>query len=167
MQDRVGKKDGWMDGCKSLLNATISGVENVTIKRFPCTSVCLQAAQTSALSDRQVEQRRILELENTVKTVSNDCFTLIHQLGAHQHFDRSVLTSLLSRPRPRTVGARAAGPALSGAPVEGVQRRGEGGAERSLCRSHPDRRGGGPEEGGIQRLEVCLHLIFIPLPGAW
>lgn len=84
---------------KSWLNATISGVAHVAIKHFPCTSICLQAAQTSALSDRQVEQRRILELENTVKNVSNDYFTLSHQLGAHQRFDRSVFTSVLSRPR--------------------------------------------------------------------
>lgn len=59
----------------------ISVVENVAVKMkinifYVRTSVSLQAAQTSALSDRHVEQRRILELDNAVKTVSEDTHPL-------------------------------------------------------------------------------------------
>lgn len=54
--------------------------------------VSLQAAQTSALSDRQVEQRRILELENVVKTVSKDSNLSTWCVQSH-HFHRAPVTS--------------------------------------------------------------------------
>lgn len=127
----------------------------------------LQVAQTSALADRQGEERRILDLENAVKSVSlmdvkkkkKKLFKHVLTMSDPGHSKYVMITTVTLILKWYlcccvcfvcvwgVVGAGETGPAVTGVSAEGEQDGRGGGAEGPLCCSGAQCRGGFSSEG--------------------
>lgn len=124
----------------------------------------MQVAQTSALTDRQEEERRILDLEDAIKSVSlmilkinpmshpvhhyyvifTTVTLLLNNLAVAASFNFKILCDFVG-----AVGTGETGPAVTGVSAEGGQGRCGARAEGPVCCVGSERRGYGPAEGRV------------------